>query len=276
MTLDGSGPRNGVAVEGMVLVLTAGADLGVEFRKEARHSERSIAHNEMTEGKNSKHLPATPMVVGTVHSPASLATARRIPPAALDLLELRVDAFGEDCGPLLSATPRLKLPLIVTVRHPAEGGAHGLSTPQRRSRYLDFLPFARFIDVELRSVEALADVIAAARQLGVQVIVSSHDFRRTPATTELRRRALRAQRAGADVFKVATFARAASDLIRLAALFAPPPAVPLSVMGMGALGKVSRLLFGRLGSVLNYGYLHRPNADGQWEARELKTRLREL
>ena len=39
---------------------------------------------------------------------------------------------------------------------------------------------------------------------------------------------------------------------------------------------MSRLLFARCGSVLNYGYLHRPNASGQWEAWELKARLGEL
>jgi 3-dehydroquinate dehydratase-1 len=230
----------------------------------------------MSEGKNSRLLPIAPQVVGTVHSPGSLAAARRIAAPAVDLLELRVDAFANDPRSLLSAAPRLKLPLIVTVRHPAEGGAHALSLSRRRALYLEFLPYARFIDVELRSAPALADVIADAHRRGVHVILSSHDFRRTPTTAALQRRARQAQRMGADVFKVATFTHTASDLSRLVALFAKKPTAPLSVMGMGAFGKVSRLLFARLGSLLNYGYLHRPNANGQWEARELKQRLREL
>jgi 3-dehydroquinate dehydratase-1 len=211
-----------------------------------------------------------------VHSPGSLAAALRATPATLDVLELRVDAFAPDPHPLLAAAARVKLPVIVTVRHPREGGAHSLNARRRRELYLAFLPSARFIDVELRSVALLAEIIGAARERGVTVIVSSHDFRRTPPATELQRRALRARRAGADVFKVATVTRTPSDLARLVALFATRSPVPLSVMGMGPLGKVSRLLFGRLGSLLNYGYLHRPNADGQWEARELKSRLREL
>ncbi len=45
---------------------------------------------------------------------------------------------------------------------------------------------------------------------------------------------------------------------------------------MGPLGKVSRLLFAAAGSVLNYGYLDRPQVAGQWEATVLKQRLREL
>ena len=47
-------------------------------------------------------------------------------------------------------------------------------------------------------------------------------------------------------------------------------------MGMGEYGQVSRLLFGGCGSVLNYGYLDRPQVPGQWPAEVLKTRLLEL
>ena len=47
-------------------------------------------------------------------------------------------------------------------------------------------------------------------------------------------------------------------------------------MGMGRFGKVSRLLFAQAGAVLNYGYLDKPNASGQWEATLLKKRIAEL
>ena len=50
----------------------------------------------------------------------------------------------------------------------------------------------------------------------------------------------------------------------------------LSVMGMGAYGKVSRLVFARAGSVLNYGFLDRVQVPGQWPAELLKARLAEL
>lgn len=259
-----------------MVALTAEAELGVEFRRVARHSVRSMTHNKFIGRKNSTLLPTTPLVVGTVHSRGSLAAALRATPAALDVLEFRVDGFAPDPGPLLAAAPRVKLPTIVTVRHPAEGGAHGLSVERRRELYRVFLPWAHYLDVELRSVAALSELLVEARERGVRIIVSSHDFRRTPTTAEMRRRAVRAMRAGADIFKMAAFTRKASELTSLLALFATPPPLPLSVMGMGPLGKISRLLFGRLGSLLNYGYLHRPNADGQWEARELKRRLGEV
>ncbi len=52
--------------------------------------------------------------------------------------------------------------------------------------------------------------------------------------------------------------------------------MPLSVMGMGKYGKVSRLLFAQAGSVLNYGYLGSAQVAGQWPAVVLKQRIREL
>ena len=216
------------------------------------------------------------MVVGTVHSPGSLRAALRLRAGALDFVELRVDAFASDPAPLLRAAPRLRVPCVVTVRHPAEGGANDLSTARRRALYLQFLPHAALIDVELRSVEKLAGVIAAARTLGVGVVVSDHDFRKTPPLAQLQACIRRAHRAGADICKLAALTSTAADLQRLLALFTTRQPLPLSVMGMGEFGKVSRLLLARAGSVLNYGYLDRPNASGQWEARVLRERVREL
>jgi len=41
-------------------------------------------------------------------------------------------------------------------------------------------------------------------------------------------------------------------------------------MGMGRLGKASRVAAMACGSVLNYGWLERPNVAGQWSAVELR------
>jgi 3-dehydroquinate dehydratase-1 len=47
-------------------------------------------------------------------------------------------------------------------------------------------------------------------------------------------------------------------------------------MGMGPLGKVSRLVLAAAGSRLNYGYLDKPQVPGQWPAPELVRRLEEV
>jgi hypothetical protein len=47
-------------------------------------------------------------------------------------------------------------------------------------------------------------------------------------------------------------------------------------MGMGDLGKVSRLVLPLAGARLVYGYLDRPQVEGQWPAAVLAARLAEL
>jgi 3-dehydroquinate dehydratase-1 len=132
------------------------------------------------------------------------------------------------------------------------------------------------VDVEVRSLGRFGNVLAAARAAKVGVIVSDHHFTKTPSARVLRERWQLARAAGAEIVKVAAHVETAPELTRLLSLFEIGGALPLSVMGMGSLGKVSRLLFARLGSVLNYGYLHEPQVPGQWEATLLKKRLTEL
>ena len=230
----------------------------------------------MTSRKNSSDLIKPGAIVGTVHSPESLRAARRTMRGVLDGLELRIDHFADAPVPLLQAAPSLELPLIITVRHPAEGGKHALDFAQRRQLYGQFLPWAAAIDVELRSLRALGGVIENARARGVRIIVSFHDFRATPAPARLREIVRRAIGGGADVVKIAARADTCAALQRLLGLFAATPARPLSVMAMGRFGKVSRLLFAQAGSVLNYAYLGTANASGQWSAPEFRQRLAEL
>ncbi|MCE9609776.1 MAG: type I 3-dehydroquinate dehydratase [Chthoniobacter sp.] len=217
-----------------------------------------------------------PQVVGAVHSPDALARALRLRPGDVDFLEIRVDAFALDPLPILRVLSRLRAPLIITVRHPAEGGANRLTTAHRRALFAQFLPFASSVDIELRSATQLATTVADARACGVRVIISDHHFRTMPSTARLRQTIHRAHAAGADICKIAALAETPAALAQLLALFTPTPALPLSIMGMGHFGKISRLLLAQAGSVLNYGYLDAPNASGQWEAVLLKKRLAEL
>ena len=223
-----------------------------------------------------RKLRGNPQVVGTVHSPGALLCALKIRPGEVDFLEIRVDNFATNADALLTALPKLRVPLIVTVRHPAEGGLNQLSFARRRELYARFIPHAALIDVELRSFEKLASTLAAARRVGVKIIGSAHHFRSTPSSTSLQRSVNQAKKAGADLCKLAARADTLPALGRLLVPLARPQPLPLSVMGMGRFGKISRLLLAQAGSVLNYGYLDRPNASGQWEARLLKSRLAEL
>jgi 3-dehydroquinate dehydratase I len=230
----------------------------------------------MREQKTNGTGPAGPQVVGTIYSAGSLKRALRLAPGAVDLLEVRVDHFAEDPASLLKAAPKLPAPLIITVRHRKEGGAAELGGKQREHLYAEFLPLATYVDIEVRSISRLEGILASARAAHVGVIISDHHFQKTPSARVLEERLQLARAAGAAIIKVAARLESAAELTRLVKLFEAQAGVPLSLMGMGPLGKVSRLLFARLGSVLNYGYLDEPQVPGQWEATLLKKRLAEL
>ncbi|MEQ1859134.1 MAG: type I 3-dehydroquinate dehydratase [Chthoniobacteraceae bacterium] len=222
-------------------------------------------------------LPRTPATVGTIHSPAALREALDLPLGAVDFLEVRVDHFVRDLAPLRRAIPKLKAPLIVTVRHPAEGGAAKLGYAMRAALYREFMPVAAFIDIELRSAHAMRAVLEEAKEAKVGRIVSWHNFITTPPVEKLRARWLAARAHSPDVIKFATRARTAAHLATLLTFLAHAPRKPgLSVMGMREFGQISRLALAAAGSVLNYGYLGEQQLAGQWPAPLLSDRLAEL
>lgn len=221
-------------------------------------------------------MSMAPQVVGIIHSMKGLKDATRIRPGDLDFLEIRVDSFLGREEAVVAALPRLKLPLIITVRHSSEGGAQPATTANRRKSFRKFLPFATFIDIELRSVRALADVLGAAREAKVGTILSYHNFRTTPSDRELRGIVTASAAAKGDILKIATATSTPADLARLLSLPCRFPGLRFSAMGMGRFGKVSRLLLAVSGSVLNYGFLGEPQVNGQWPAALLKKRIREL
>jgi 3-dehydroquinate dehydratase-1 len=192
--------------------------------------------------------------------------------ASCDVVECRVDCWPAAVPEALEALGNCPVPSLITVRGPDEGGRHSLTTAERESLYRRFLPQASLLDIEIACLGDFRNLICEARERGVLVVASAHDFVRTPEAEELRRKMESAIRGGADIVKFAATAQHSGDLATLGSLLEEPGHPPLSVMAMGPLGRISRLLMARLGSVLNYGYLDAATVPGQWPA----ARLREL
>ncbi|HRJ72071.1 MAG TPA: type I 3-dehydroquinate dehydratase [Terrimicrobiaceae bacterium] len=200
--------------------------------------------------------------MGTIHTQGGFAAARKL---RADAVEIRVDALPRP--PSSGEIARVALPAILTVRRFDEGGALALDDAVREALYLELLPAAAAVDLELRSLRSLKRVAEAARAQRRLVVVSHHDFQATPTLARLRAIAARARGGGADVVKIATRTESAGDVARLLALLDEADG-PLAVMGMGPLGRASRLVFAKAGSALNYGWLDRPQVPGQWGAVE--------
>jgi len=225
-------------------------------------------------------LSTRPLTVGVASQPEALAAFIKLSleerQATCDLVELRLDLLELDADELQHAIPLMGVPVLLTARHPAEGGKGTEDAAGRKALLEPLIDLATLIDIELRSVSDMRDIMAKARSHGVSVIGSFHDFKGTPGEEVLKGAMDFAQTAGLDAFKIATYLNGPEDLIRLMSLFTGQRRLPTSAMGMGGLGRVSRLALAKLGSLLNYGYLGEANAPGQWPARQLKDLLTDL
>ncbi len=228
------------------------------------------------------HALHYPLVVATVHTRRGIALATKATTAEADVLELRLDLLEPHLPALRKALPNLDLPLLITARHPSEGGATYLSLPQRIALLEEFLPSAAWLDIELRQLARMRPLYDLAASSGVRRVLSSHHFRNTPASPSLAAIVSSAGAEQPDVVKIATKLRTPQDLAQLLMILRPSPrptkptktATPaIAAMGMGDLGAVSRLTLGRCGSVLNYGFLDQPQVVGQWPAATLKKLL---
>jgi 3-dehydroquinate dehydratase-1 len=209
-------------------------------------------------------------LVGVIATSAALTSALRlrIPP---DLFELRLDALHSCLDEIERAIPELRAPLIITARHPAEGGVKELNARARRNLLLRFLQRASFLDLELRSIRELKSVIGRARAHHLGLILSCHDFQDTPPLNELHRLTKTAATLGADICKIATRTDTRLQLDRLISFFeGRPRSIPVAAMGLGKLGAESRRRLALLGSALNYASVGATNAEGQLSLSRLR------
>ena len=165
-----------------------------------------------------------------------------------DLIEFRLDAMlGAMKAPdVESMVTRSPCPAIVTCRREVEGGLH---TGPEDAR-LDLLrravaAGAAYVDLEPDAIGRLGDRGAT------KVIGSVHDPDGIPADLEARVRGLRDD--GADIVKVAVAARDLRDVTRVLEFLAEESERgPVSAHAMGDVGRLSRLVAPRYGSVLVY------------------------
>jgi 3-dehydroquinate dehydratase-1 len=222
----------------------------------------------MTLGRQPKRPLAA--IVGVIASSDELRLARgmRKPP---DVFELRLDCLH---GLRESEVARLKRPLIITARHPAEGGVGDMTDGRRRELLLKFLPRAAFVDIELRSVPALKEIWDEAGRQKIRRICSVHDFDATPPLARLHKQFNCAKKSGADLFKVVSRAESIDDLVVLLQfLRSQTEGGRLCVMATGKFGVISRLLFPECGSAFVYAPLRHRLHDGQLTLEQLR-RLR--
>ncbi len=206
-----------------------------------------------------------------------------------DMIEWRVDFLQriEDTEALCDVLKELRgclgdTPLLATFRTKREGGEQELSYDAYIHMYRAILEsgMADAIDLELYfDSAAVSALIDAAHACGKKVILSNHDFQKTPPKNELVRRLEKMQELGGDIAKVAVMPQNNMDVLKL--LEATDEAHrklqgPVVTMSMGAIGAVSRLLGETFGSALTFGMAGQASAPGQIPVEDLRSILQKL
>jgi 3-dehydroquinate dehydratase-1 len=224
----------------------------------------------------SVELGARPRIVVPLVDARARTDAARAKQLA-DIFELRIDLFeSHEAGAVarLSAGVRAEgVPLIATVRSREEGGGATLSDDERVRLFEAVLPHVDALDIEHRAT--IRDrVIALSHRAGKKVIVSHHDFDRTPSNRDLLGIVEEASGAGADLVKLATTAQSFGDVERLFDVLVSQRSKHLVAISLGAYGTASRVFFPLFGSLPTYAFLHEAVAPGQLSLQDLHDELR--
>jgi 3-dehydroquinate dehydratase/shikimate dehydrogenase len=169
-----------------------------------------------------------------------------------DFLEIRLDMLqrpGAGIAVIRRLLRRYPETLIVaTCRRKANGGAFAGSVREE----LEILETAgtagaALLDVEIETAEAAPASVEELRQTA-RLIVSYHNFERTPALTQVMKRL---KKAPADLYKFATTARKPSDNLRVFSALSCAD-TPLVALAMGEIGVPCRILGPARNSVFTF------------------------
>jgi len=213
-----------------------------------------------------------------------LETSRKAVEMGADILEIRLDLLGiRDLNTAIEIIRKIKsetgLPIILTNRSSAEGGKWEGEEAERIKLLINLLSLREgpdAVDIELTARRGERNqVVEAAKACGKTVIVSFHDFSKTPAFQEMKIIFQEAFLAGADIAKLAVMPHSIRDVLNLlgAALDArEETGGAVCAIAMGKLGKHTRVIAPFYGSVLTYAAVEGTvsAAPGQFQVDEVK------
>lgn len=201
-----------------------------------------------------------------------------------DLIEWRADWY-EDLGQPEAVSGTLKMlrevlgedmPILFTIRTKKEGGQAELRTEDYVAINQAAVSSSAvdLVDVELSTgKEGAAAIVDTAHQAGKKVIMSCHDFYRTPEVEEMIAYLRRMQEWNADIPKLAVMPKSRVDVLKLLTAtlemrekYADRPIITMS---MASEGVISRLAGETFGSCLTFGCAGQASAPGQMEVTEL-------
>ncbi|MEH7547661.1 MULTISPECIES: type I 3-dehydroquinate dehydratase [Bacillaceae] len=206
---------------------------------------------------------------------------------APDIIEWRVDVYEhvedlEAVKQMLSELRRLVKDslFLFTFRSHKEGGNKEISD----RNYVELLHTVirtkniDLIDIELFTNDsAVKELVALAEEHGIFVVMSNHDFHKTPKKEEIIYRLRKMQELGAHIPKIAVMPNSVQDVITLLdatnTMITKYANRPIITMSMAEIGLISRLAGEVFGSACTFGTGKEASAPGQIPVSELRNVL---
>lgn len=191
-----------------------------------------------------------------------------------DYAELRLDSVAPSDVPALLelVTPYIHR-CVCTLRPKSEGGQFSGDEAERISilkLIAEYSPM--LVDVEYSTMHSSPALRRYLVRAGAHVLVSWHNFERTPTIGVLRRK-LDAMSRYSDTLKIVTMAKNAHDSSRVLGLYAGLSKIRLVAFCMGDEGRASRVLSLYLGGPFTYVSMNKPIAPGQLSLAEMRRLL---
>ncbi|MFD1065067.1 type I 3-dehydroquinate dehydratase [Oceanobacillus locisalsi] len=243
----------------------------------------------MTEALNVKNVtigegkPCICIPLTAATKEALIEEAGRCQQEGAEVVEWRADMFAEVEDHLVveqvlkDLTAVLKgIPLIFTFRSHQEGGEKELSKADYVSlnQFVIETGLVDLVDVELyQGEETVHHLLSAAHQRNTYIIISNHDFQKTPPQAEIVQRLKQADELGGDVLKIAVMPKEIDDVLVLLSATNEMQKIttkPMITMSMGPLGVITRLSGQVFGSALTFGAGEKASAPGQIPVGEMR------
>ena len=204
-------------------------------------------------------------------TPQKLKQVLKIALKKSDYVEVRFDFLKIEEIPNAIEVIKKDLNKIVCTLRPKTEGGKFLGNEKERIAIIkliaEYNPF--LLDIEFNTLKKNSSLVKYLKSTKTNLLVSWHDFKKTPNSTELKKKINQMSKFSSNV-KIVSTAKSTDDSTRMLELYSKKGKNNLISFAMGDFGRISRILCLYLGSPYTYVSLGKAIAPGQFSVDEVK------
>ncbi len=203
-------------------------------------------------------------------TPQKLKQVLKIALKKSDYVEVRFDFLKIEQIPNALEIIKKDLNKIVCTLRPKTEGGKFLGNEKERIAIIkliaEYNPF--LLDIEFNTLKKNSTLVKYLKSTKTNLLVSWHDFKKTPNSTELKKKINQMSKFSSNV-KIVSTAKSTDDSTRMLELYSKKGKNNLISFAMGDFGRISRILCLYLGSPYTYVSLGKAIAPGQFSVDEV-------